>query len=160
MSLSTWLQTTRDQRFPENCLGLTLGRWYNNGLHLIFSWQVESLGSISSHLRNYLTFMSFHPQSGGGPSGCPIGLFHVSSCLEFQKPNQTNTEQGKAKLSLFWSKTTWRGNGILLGATVWVSKTLTMWFQNWVYVAWLHLAQQGSDRLLELCPGGFKIEYT
>ena len=146
MSLSTWLQTTRDQRFPENCLGLTLGRWYNNGLHLIFSWQVESLGSISSHLRNYLTFMSFHPQSGGGPSGCPIGLFHVSSCLEFQKPNQTNTEQGKAKLCLFNSKTI---------ATVWVSKTLNMWFYNKVCVAWLHLAHQQSDLAFETLTSWF-----
>ena len=32
------------------------------------------------------------------------------------------------KRPLFNSKTTWRGNGMLLGATVWVYKTLTKWF--------------------------------
>ena len=51
-----------------------------------------------------------------------------TSWSEFQKPSQTATEQGKVKVCLFNSKTTWRGNGILFGATVWISKTLTMWF--------------------------------
>ena len=47
---------------------------------------------------------------------------------EFQKPSQTAAERGVAEQRIFNSKTTWRGNGMLLGATVWVSKTLTMWF--------------------------------
>ena len=47
---------------------------------------------------------------------------------EFQKPSQTTAEQGKVKVCFFNSKTTWRVNGMLLGATVWVSKTLTMRF--------------------------------
>ena len=75
----------------------------------------------------------------------PIANSQISSYSEFQKPSQTATEQGKVKLCLFNSKTTLRGIGMLLGATVWVLKTFTMWFWNWEYVAWLHLAQQRSD---------------
>jgi len=51
-----------------------------------------------------------------------IGNFQVSSCSDFQKPSQNATEQGKVKICLFNSKTIWRGNGMLLGATVWVLK--------------------------------------
>ena len=89
--------------------------------------------------------MSFHPYGCSGLSRCPIANFQVSSYSDFLKPSQTTTEQGKVKVCLFNYKTTWRGNGMLLGATVWVSKTLTMWFLNRVYVAWLRLAQQRSD---------------
>ena len=88
--------------------------------------------------------MSFHPYGGSGPSICPIAHFRLWLCSEFQKPRQTTTEQGKAKLCLFNSKTTWNA----VGSNSWVSKILTMWFQNWVYVARLHLAQQQSDQVV------------
>jgi len=47
----------------------------------------------------------------------PVAHFQVSSYSEFQKPNVTTTEPGKAKLCGLYFKTTWRGNGILFGAT-------------------------------------------
>merc|ERR1711923_454684 len=62
--------------------------------------------------------MSFHPYGCSGPSRCPIANFQVSSCSDFQKPSQTATEKGKVRVCFFNSKTTWRGNGMLLGATV------------------------------------------
>ena len=44
--------------------------------------------------------MSFCPYSNGGPSHCPVAHFWVSSCLEFQKPSQTATEEDKADLCI------------------------------------------------------------
>ena len=38
---------------------------------------------------------------------------------EFQRASQNATEQGKVKVCLFNSKTKWRSNGMLLGATMW-----------------------------------------
>ena len=109
-----------------NCLGPTLGRWCNTGVHLRFSCQVESFGSIIYHLHNYFKihvfpFLRWRRPSSDGPSRCPIAHFRVSSCSEFQKPSQTTTEQGKVDLCILDSRTTWRGNRMLLEAAVCLS---------------------------------------
>ena len=75
------------------------------------------------HLYNYFNIHVFPSlrwrwPSSDGPSRCPIAHFRVSSCSEIQKPSQTTTEQGKVDLCILDSRTTWRGNGMLLEATV------------------------------------------
>ena len=73
---------------------------------------------------------------------CPIAHFQVSSCSKFQKPSQTATEQGKAKLRMLEFKTTLRCIGMLF---------LKLWpccFKiKYTYLTQLCLAQCGLIRL-------------
>ena len=57
--------------------------------------------------------MSFHPY--GGPSCCPTSEFH--HVQSFRGPIRPLMSQAKPKLSILDFKITWRGNGILFGAT-------------------------------------------
>ena len=107
----------------HNCLGPTFGTWCNIGIHIRFSCQVQYFGSIIYNLNNYFN-IHVSPSirqwwlSSHGPSCCPIAHFRVSSCSEFQKPSQTTIERRKVELCILNSRTTWRGNGLLLEATV------------------------------------------
>ena len=116
----------------HSCLGPTLGRWCNTGVNLKSNCQVEPLGSTTYHLHNYFNIHVFPSLWRRWP--LPLSHFQVSSCSEFQKPNQTATEPGNAELWILDFKTTWRGNVMLFGAT--------------------------SVEFLKLWPCGFKIKYT